>query len=111
MSKLMERLILKRIELTFEKTIPLFQAGLRPNRSCCDQVLAIIFYLEKGYNINTKTGAAYIDLSAAYDTVWKHSHLLKLAKIIPCQLLIRYLGNSLGNRNFRVLLGDRVLRT
>lgn len=107
----MERIILKRIEPIVEKTIPIFQAGFRPNRGCCDQVLAITSYQEKGYNVNTKTGAAFIDLSAAYDTVWKHGLLLKLARIIPCQFLLRYLGNSLGNRNFRVLLGNRVSKS
>jgi len=111
MSKLMERIILKRIGPTVEKAIPLFQAVFRPNISCCDQVLAITSYLEKCYNINTKTGPAFIDLSAAYDTVWKHGLLLKLARIIPCQFLLRYLGNSLGNRNFRVLLGDRDIKS
>jgi len=69
MSKLIEIIILKRIEPTVEKAIPLLQAGFRPNRSYCDQVLVITSYLEKGYNINTKTGATFIDPSAAYDTV------------------------------------------
>lgn len=111
MSKLIERIILKRIGPSVEKTIPLFQAGFRLHKSCSDQVLAITSYLEKGHNINTKTGAAFIDLSAAYDTVWKHGLLLKLARIIFCQFLLRYLGNSLSNRNFKVLLGDRVSKS
>lgn len=108
MSKLMKRIILNHIEPTVEKDIPFFQAGFRPNRSRCGHVLAIKSYLEKSYNTNTKTGVAFIDLSAANDTVWKHGLLLMLARIIPCQLLSRYLGNSLDNRNFIVLLGDSV---
>lgn len=108
LSKLMKRVTLKCIEPTVKKAILIFQAGFRPNRGCCDHFLAIISNLENGYNINTKTDATFIDLSAVYDTVWKHGLLLTLAKIIPCQLLLRYLGNSLGNRNFRVLLCNRV---
>jgi hypothetical protein len=107
----MERIIFKRIGPIVEKAIPLFQAGFPPNKSCSDQVFAVTSCLEKGYNISTKTGAAFTDLSAAYDTVWKHCFLLKLAKIITCQILLRYLGNSLGNRNLRVLSGDRVSKS
>jgi len=60
--------------------------------------------VEKDDNNGVKTGAAFIDLSAAYDTVWKDGLLLKFFRIIPCKLLLRFLENSLNNKNFRVLL-------
>lgn len=77
MYKLIERIILKHLEPLIENVITAFQAGFRPNRGCCDQVLAITSYLEKGYNDNVNTGAAFIGPSAAHDMVWKHGLLLK----------------------------------
>lgn len=38
--------------------------------------------------------AAFIYLTVAYDVVWKYGLLLKLAKIILCELLLTFLGNS-----------------
>lgn len=65
LSKLLERIILKKISPVIEPYIPTHQAGFRPNRSCCDQVLALTSHIEKGYNDKNKSGAALIDLSAA----------------------------------------------
>jgi len=111
MYKLMERIILKHIKPLVEKVIPAFQAGFQPKRGFCDQVLANTSYLEKGYNDGVKSRAAFINLSAVYDTVWKHGLLLKLSGIYPCKLLLRFLENSLGNRNFKVFLGDQTSRS
>ncbi|KAL4101204.1 hypothetical protein QTP88_021224 [Uroleucon formosanum] len=49
LSKLMERIILKKISPVIEPHIPIHQTGFRPNRSCCDQVLALTSHIEKGY--------------------------------------------------------------
>jgi len=83
-SKLLERLIYNRISDTINTNIPIEQAGFRPNRSCCDQVLSITTRIEKGYEDQIKTSVAFIDLTAAYDTVWRESLITKFLKIIPC---------------------------
>lgn len=75
----------------------------RPNRWCFEHVLVTTSYLEKG----AISGAAFIDLSAAHDTIWKHGLLLKLSGITPSKLLLKFLKSSLGNRNYRAFLGDR----
>lgn len=111
LSKLMERIILKKIAPLIEPHIPIHQAGFRPQRSCCDQFLALTSYIEKGYNDKLKSGATFIDLSAAYDTVWKNGLLWKLSSIIPCPRLISYIRVNLENRNFRVFLGNQKSRT
>lgn len=69
MYKLIERKILKHLEPLIENVILAFQAGFRPNRGCCDQILAITSYLEKGYNDNVKMSAAFIGPSAALNSI------------------------------------------
>lgn len=48
--KLIDIIILKRIEPLVENVIPTFQASFWPNRACYDQVLVITSYMDKGYN-------------------------------------------------------------
>lgn len=64
-----------------EDVIPVEQAGFRPSRSCRDQ--ALTSYIEKSLDGSQKSGAVFVDLSAAYDTVWNHGLLAKVSLIIP----------------------------
>ena len=67
--KLFERLILNRIaEHVDAKLIP-EQAGFRPGKSCTSQLLNLTEHIEDGYEKRLITGAVFVDLSAAYDTV------------------------------------------
>ena len=73
--KLFERLILNRIaEHVDAKLIP-EQAGFRPEKSCTSQLLNLTEHIEDGYEKRLITGAVFVDLSAAYDTV-NHRRLL-----------------------------------
>jgi len=47
--KLFERMLLKRIQPLLEKALPVEQAGFRNSRSCCEQMLALITFLENGF--------------------------------------------------------------
>ena len=76
--KLLERLIYNRIFPILKDKIPVEQAGFRPGRNCCDQVLSLTSFIENGFDKNEKTSAAFVDLSAAYDTVWRKGLLWKL---------------------------------
>ena len=58
------------------------QAGFRAGRSCCSQVLNLTQYIEDGFELGKITGAVFVDLTAAYDTVNHRLLLLKLAKVI-----------------------------
>jgi hypothetical protein len=68
--KILERLILERIQPCIDEVIPVEQAGFRHNRGCEEQVLALTTLIENGLQKKLKTSVAFIDLSAAYDTVW-----------------------------------------
>ncbi|KAJ8383001.1 hypothetical protein SKAU_G00037790 [Synaphobranchus kaupii] len=75
-----------------EKILRVDQAGFRKDRSTGEQVPALTTYIENGLDSKLKTGTVFLDLTAAYDTVWHKGLLLKTHKSAPC------LGNS-NNQN------------
>jgi Reverse transcriptase (RNA-dependent DNA polymerase) len=105
--KLFERLLYNRLSPILNASIPVEQAGFRPGRNCCDQVLALTSFIESGFEKKKKTSAAFLDLSSAYDTVWRKGLLVKLYELIPCPVLIRLFNNMLSGRNIKVFLGRK----
>lgn len=103
--KLLERIILHRINPAVEKILNIEQAGFRPGRSTQDQVLALTTYIENGYQRRDKTGAVFLDLTAAYDTVWHKGLLVKISKVLPCWA-VDIIELLLQQRRFRVHMGD-----
>ncbi|VVC36775.1 Reverse transcriptase domain [Cinara cedri] len=81
------------------------QAGFRPGRNCTDQIAALTTYIEKGFQNKKKTTAVLIDLTAAYDTVWREGLLFKLLKTIKCLTFYKLLNEMLTNRSFTVNIG------
>ncbi|VVC39079.1 Reverse transcriptase domain, partial [Cinara cedri] len=108
--KILERLILNRIRPEIVKILPVEQAGFRTNRSCAKQVLALTTLNEKGFQNNLKTNVAFIDFTVAYDTVWRHGLLYKLANVIPCKNILTFVENMLTNRRFQVFMRDKKSR-
>lgn len=106
--KLLERVIYNRISPTIFEIIPVEQAGFRPKRSCVEQVLSLTTRIEAGFQRNLKTSAAFIDLSAAYDTVWREGLVYKLLRVIPCKLTARLLNNMLNDRTIQVITGSEI---
>jgi len=104
--KLFERLILQRIEDIVDENIPVNQAAFRKNRGCEEQVLALTTYIENGFQKNLKSFVCFIDMSAAYDTVWSDRLLCKFMDLIKCKKLAKILRNMLSNRHFQVNIKD-----
>ena len=67
--KLFERLLLNRVAPFVDEHLIPEQAGFRPGKSCTGQLLNLTQFIEDGYEEGLITGAAFVDLSAAYDTV------------------------------------------
>ena len=103
--KLLERLILQRISPTVESILNSDQAGFRKDSSTCDQVSALTTFIENGFQQNLKTGAVFLDLTAAYDTVWHTGLLAKLTRNMPFWF-VQLVELLLRNRRFRVHIGD-----
>jgi hypothetical protein len=70
-------------------------------------VLALTSYIESGFQKRLKTGVVFVDLTAAYDTVWKDGLIHKLYNVIPCGKMVSLLEDMLSNRQFRVFVEDK----
>ena len=82
------------------------QAGFRPGKSCTSQLLNLTQHIEDGYQRGMITGAAFVDLSAAYDTVNHMILIQKLYNTIQDNQLCRVFQNMLSNRRFYVELNN-----
>ena len=80
--KLYERLILNRITPSVDRHLIKEQAGFRPGKSCCRQLLNLSQHIEDGYQRGMITGATFVDLYAEYDTV---NHRLLIGKLYECR--------------------------
>jgi len=104
--KLYERLILNRIAPSVERHLITEQAGFRPGKSCCSQLLNLTQHIEDGYQRHMITGAAFVDLSAAYDTVNHRLLIQKLYDFTQDSLLCRVIQNMMASRRFYVELNN-----
>jgi len=66
---------------------------------------ALTTFIESGFQQNLKTGAVFLDLTAAYDTVWHTGLLYKLSKSMP-YWFTRLVGLLVQDRRFRVHMGN-----
>ena len=103
--KLLECLILHRVSPEVEKLLSPEQAEFRRNRRTCEQVAALTTHIENGFQQQLKTGAVFLDLTAAWDTVWHTGLLYKLSKNMP-HWFVRLIELFLRDRRFRVHIGD-----
>ena len=82
-SKLYECLIYNCIQPIAESVLPKKQKGFHPCRSSYDQVVSLTEDIEYAFDKKLKAGVVFVDLSAAYDTVWLRGLTLKLLRILP----------------------------
>ena len=102
--KLYERLIMNRKTPTIEEHLIGEQAGFRPGKSCTSQLLNLTQYIEDGYQLGKITGTAFVDLSAAYDTVTHRLRIQKLYTTTQDSELCRVIQTLLSNRRYYVEL-------
>ena len=69
MYKLYKRLILNRIAPSVDRHLIKEQDGFIPGKSWCSQLWKLTQHIEDGYQRGMITGAAFVDLSAAYETM------------------------------------------
>ena len=76
-------------------------AGYTPVKSCSNQTLKLSQQIEHGFQAGMVTGAVFIDLSAAYDTVNLRRLMWKVECIINDTKFVRILRELLHNCRFR----------
>ena len=108
--KLYERMVMARYAPTVEEQLNPDQAGFRPGRSTCGQLLNLTQYIEDGFEEKQITGTVFVDLTAAYDTVNHKTLLLKVAKMIKNKKIVSIIQSLLENRRFFVELDGRKSR-
>jgi len=105
--KLLESIILRRIAPTVHAVLSSSQAGFRQGRSTSNQVCALTTFTENGFQQGLKTGAVFVDVTAAFDTVWHTGLLSKVSNVLP-RWAVDMVALFLQNRRFRVHMGDQV---
>ena len=81
--KILERLIYARVHPIIDPLLPQEQAGFRHGRSTVDQVTLLTQNIEDSFSAKNKAGAVFVDLTAAYDTVWHRGLTCKLLRLLP----------------------------
>ena len=98
--KILERLIYAHVEPLIDPLLPKEQAGFRRGKSTVDQVVLLTQNIEDSFEAKKKAGAVFIDLTAAYDTVWK------LLRLLPDKHMVKMIMELVRNRSFTLTTGD-----
>ena len=101
--KIMERLIYARIEPIVDPLLPQEQAGFRRGKSTTNQVTLLIQGIENTFSAKKKVGVVFVDLTAAYDTVWHRGHTCKLLRTLPDRHIVCFIRN---HRSFTLTTGN-----
>ena len=104
--KILERLIYARIEPLIDPLLPKEQAGFRRGKSTVDQVVLLTQNIEDSFEAKKKACAVFVDLTAAYDTVWHRGFTCKLLRLLPDKHMVRMIMKLVQNRRFTFTTGD-----
>ena len=87
--KILERLIYNRVEPIVDPLLRKEQAGFRRGKSTVDQVVLLTQNIGDSFDPKKKAGALFVDLTAAYDTVWHCGLTCKLLRLLPDKHMIQ----------------------
>ena len=87
-------------------TAPKEQAGFRRGKSTVDQVVLLTQNIEDSFEAKKKTGAVFIDLTAAYNTVWHRGLTCKLLRLLPDKHMVKMIMELVRNQSFTLTTGD-----
>ena len=104
--KILERLIHARVETIVDPLLPREEAGFRRGRSTVDQTVLLTQNIGDSFEAKKKVGAVFVDLEAAYDTVWHRGLTCKLLRLIPDKHMVRMNIELVRNRSFTLTTGD-----
>ena len=105
--KILERLIHSRVKPIIDPHLPLEQAGFRRDRSTLEQVTRMSQDIEDCFQDKKKAGAVFINLTAAYDTLWLRGLACKLLRLLLDRHMVKMMMELVHNRSFTLTNGRR----
>ena len=104
--KILEGLIYARFEPLIDPLFPKEQAGFRRGKSTVDQVVLLTQNIKDSFKPKKKAGAVFVNLTAAYDTVWHRGLTCKLLRLLPDKHMVKMIMELVRNRSFTLTTGD-----
>ena len=104
--KILERLIYFRIEPLIDPLFPKEQAGFRRGKSTVHQVVLLTQNIEDSFEAKKKADAVFVNLTAAYDTVWHRGVTCKLLRLLLNKHMVRIFMELVRNQSFTLTTGD-----
>jgi len=104
--KTLERLIYARVDPIINPLLPREQAGFRHARSPVDKVTLLTQDIEDSFLAKKKVGAVFVDLTAAYDTVWHCGLTCKQLQLLSDRHTIHMIMEMVSNRSFTLTTGN-----
>ena len=80
--KLVDHLLLSRLDPVIDPQLPPEQDGFRHGRSTTDHVTFLTYDIEAGFEHVQQVHVALVDLPVAYDTVWLYGLHLNLLRML-----------------------------
>jgi ribonuclease HI/uncharacterized protein YaaR (DUF327 family) len=113
LGKTLERMVNKRLvwHLEMNNLITKEQTAFRKNRNTEDQLIHLAQSIENAFQEKKKVVATFIDLSKAFDKVWKEGLLLKLLTAGVAGSMFSWLRSFLSHRTARVKLNNSFSQT
>ena len=71
-----------------------------------EDVVLLTQNIEDSFEAKKKAGAVFVDLTAAYCTVWHRGLTCKLLRLLPDKHMVRMIMELVQNRNFTLTTGD-----
>ena len=104
--KILKRLIRARVEPIVDPLLPRKQVGFRRGRSTMDQTVLLTQNIEDLFEAKKKAGVVFVDLAAAWDTVWYRGLTSKLLRLLPDKHIVQMIMELVRNRSFTLTTGD-----
>jgi retron-type reverse transcriptase len=106
--KVLEKVILTRlVRATNENhVLPDEQFGFRPKHSTADQLIHVTEFISQGINQKESTGAIFLDVAKAFDTVWHDGLVYKLHTAGVSLAIVKLLNSFLEDRKFHAKIGN-----
>ncbi|CAG7729988.1 unnamed protein product, partial [Allacma fusca] len=105
--KIFERVVLNRVAEHIDKNLISQQTGFRPGKSCTSQVLSLTQHIEDGFEQRKVTGAVFVDLTAAFDTVCHWLLWYKIYELTKHYKFTEIITTLLKDRRFYVTLDGK----